>query len=119
MAVVNITSTEVIERFPNFAPQATLIDKLIPEAKLMISDAWTAEEQTMALLYLVAHMLVTEGSADSLPVISESLGPISTTYAYPANKDPLLLTEYGRRFVMIRNRNTGGGGSIVVVGGCT
>lgn len=115
MAVTAITVDEFLERFPQFEGQDELIEQLIPEALLLVNDNWTTANARSGQLYAVAHMLITEGNADSLPVISESLGPMSTTYAYDPKSDPWSTTEYGRRYLAFRKN--AGGGSIVVIGG--
>jgi hypothetical protein len=114
MAVTPITVDDVLARFPVFEGQEDLIEILIPEAVRLVNDTWNATDLTSAMLYAVAHMVVSEGSADSLPVISESLGPISTSYAFDAKADPWTSTEYGRRFLALKRRN-GGGASILVI----
>lgn len=113
MAVTAPTVDAFLTRFPVFEGQDELIEVLLVEATALVDDRWKAEDITPAILYATAHMVVSEGSADSLPVISESLGPISTAYAFDAKADPWTNTEYGRRFLALRKRNTGG--SIVVI----
>lgn len=117
MAVTPITADAFLERFPTFEGQDDLIEFLIPEAQRLVQDSWNAADQITGQMYLVAHMVVMEGQADSLPVVSESLGPISTSYAFDPKAHPYTRTEYGRRFLEIRGRNTAGGAGVVVVGG--
>jgi hypothetical protein len=113
MAVTAPTVDDFLARFPVFEGQEDLIEQLIPEAVSLVDDRWKTEDVTPAILYAIAHMVVSEGSADSLPVVAESLGPISTSYAFDPKADPWTSTEYGRRFLRLKRRNTGG--SIVVI----
>jgi hypothetical protein len=122
MAVTAPTVDEIVERFPVFDGQEDLIEQLIPEAMLFVNDSFASP--TLAVMYYVAHMIVSESSADSYPVTSESLGPISTSYAVDAKADPLTTTEYGRRYLRLKTAGPLNGddaanipGHIMVVGG--
>jgi hypothetical protein len=113
MAVTAPTVDEVLKRFPVFEGQEDLIEQLLAEVVTLVDDRWNTADQQTAMLYAVAHMIVSEGSADSLPVTAESLGPISTSYAFDPKADPWTSTEYGRRYLRLKRRNSGG--SIVVI----
>lgn len=108
---MTVTVDAFVTRFPQFdGEDEDQIQALLNEAASVVSpDTWKAEDVTPAILYLTAHLMVTEATADSLPVTSESLGPISVSYAAPqSGSDLLLTTEYGRRFAALRRRNFGG-----------
>ena len=117
MAQITITVDDVLTRFPQFDGKDDQIEFLIPEAARLVADTWNEDDQRSALLYLVAHLLVSEDSADAYPVTSESLGPISVSYAVPSNAtlDPFRNTEFGRRYLDIRRRQIGA--SVVVING--
>ena len=120
MALNVPTVEEFLARFPSFEGQSSIIALLLVEAQRYVQDTWNVDDQKTALLYLTAHLLVTETSAggamNSGIVTSESFGPMSRSYAVNQNATRWELSEYGRRFADIMRRNTGGRG-IVVVGG--
>lgn len=112
------TTDDIITRFPSLEGKEDLIDAILPEASAKVTDSWRVQDQKIAIMYLVAHMVTVEGDADSLPVISESLGPFSTSYAYSTDDNPYFRTEYGRRWWGYAQANgAGGGGGILLVGG--
>lgn len=113
MAVTPITFDQFQERFPKFANQEWLFDLLIEEVTSQITDAWDEDDQDIAQLYLMAHLMATEDSEQQIS--SESFGPISVSYV-ASKLDGLDSTEYGRRYLRLRLRNVGGAG-ILVVGG--
>jgi len=101
-----VTTASFLARFPVFTGQEAQIEALISEVSPKIDDSWDDDDRAPAIMYLVAHMIVTEETADSLAVTSEQLGPISVSYAAPQQpNDPLSLTEYGRRFLALRKQN--------------
>lgn len=118
MALDVPTADEVVERFPQFDGREDLIDVLIVEAQAEVNETWLERDQKRAMMYWVAHSITMEdNSADnSGQVQSETLGPISITYATPVQSgktaDKYNQTEYGRRFIEIRKRNFPG---VVVV----
>lgn len=120
MALNAPTLDEFYERFPVFDDgRDEIVEALLIEAQRFVQDTWQTDDQKTALLYLTAHLLVTESSgAATQPgaVSSESFGPMSRSYAVPSNASRWALSEYGRRFADIAKRNTGGAG-VVIVGG--
>lgn len=104
-----VTVDKFVERFPQFDGLDDQIEALILEASRQVDETWDPDDINPAIMYLVAHMIVAEETADSLPVTAERLGPISVSYATPqAVVDPLSLTEYGRRFLALRKQNFAG-----------
>ena len=104
---VAVTVEDFFTRFPQFEDRdEDQLEALIAEASRGVDDRWDAADAVAAVLYLTAHLLVSEDSADSLPIISESLGPMSTTYARPTEDGSgLESTEYGRRYVRLRRKS--------------
>lgn len=111
---------EFYERFPLFDDgRDEIVEALLLEAQRFVQDTWNVDDQKVALLYLTAHLLVTESKgAATQPgaVSSESFGPMSRSYAVNQKASRWELSEYGRRYADIAKRNTGGAG-IAVVGG--
>lgn len=115
------TVASIKARFPEFdgIPDAR-IGAVIEEVGLQFDTGWPEAEYTIAYRYLVAHTLVAEGALNggagaiqSGPVVSESLGDASVTYAQPSGgfsltASALLTTEYGKRYVLMRNQSFAG-----------
>lgn len=102
---------DFFKRFPAFAgTDAHVVEALLAECP--VDDSWLAKDFTPATLYWVAHMMTAE-SGDLVDragaIVSESFGPMSRQYAQTqgviASIAQLGSTEYGRRFLELRNRN--------------
>ena len=119
MAVNMPTYADFVARFPSFSErEEAYITALLAEVEPQISESLPTAEQKTAALYLAAHMVVMEDDVQGNPVTSETLGPLSTSYAVPTNQKWMERTEYGRRYWNIVSRyglTTAGG--ILVVGG--
>lgn len=122
MAYTAPTAAEIKTRFPAFASVAdATIETLIEEAVSYVSEDWLERDYAVAYKYIVAHLLVREGvldAAGALPtahapgaVQSESIGDSSVSYAsqqgMSASDTDLASTEYGRRYLALRNKNFG------------
>lgn len=121
MAVDAPTVDEVLARFPALEDEEELVTALLPEAIRQVNERWSQDDQKPAILYLVAHMVVTErdagggvdgGGVAAGDIASESLGPLSVSYrdtTSGANKyGEYGSTIYGKRFLDIKRRNFGG-----------
>jgi Protein of unknown function (DUF4054) len=103
---MTVTADSFVERFPVFEGRDDQIELLLLEAAREVDDSWEAADVDFAIMYWVAHSLVMEDTADSLPVTSESIGPIRVSYGSPQNEnESYARTEYGRRFLSLRDKN--------------
>lgn len=124
MPYTDPTPTTFKERFSAFAAvEDSVIEAVLVEAKRHVDQSWFEADYTIALNYLIAHFLVTEGALndpDAAPVgvssgqiVSESLGDASVTYANSGSAaagddGDFSTTVYGRRFLRIQRANQGG-----------
>jgi hypothetical protein len=115
------TPKDIKARFPEFAGLAdSTIAFAIEVAKRSVDVTWTAADHAIALAYLTAHILVTDGKmADNAaaasavgPLVSESLGDASWTFAQKASvvglsgmSAELATTSYGQRFLLLQRSN--------------
>ena len=112
------TVDDLQARFPVFATaDEYVLSFLIDEAAGQIDDSWLEKDYARAIMYLAAHLYVTEqGAAATRPgtIQSESFGPISRTFAVDSSRsdESLRKTEYGRRYADLRKKNFPG---VVVV----
>jgi hypothetical protein len=105
-----VTVDDFFTRFPRFATaDEYLIASLLEEASGQVDDSWLATDFKPATLYLVAHMYVMEtgdAATNTGAIVSESFSGMSRTYANKGSKATNLdATEFGRRFVELRNGN--------------
>lgn len=126
MAVIEPTVDEFVERFSQFEGQEDKIELILPEARRYVSDRWIEEDTKMAIMYMTAHLLVTETAAEENsvsggPVAAESfsIAGISESVSYAASAISGQLaefqsTEYGRRYVTLFKRSFTGHGIIAV-----
>lgn len=97
------------------------INALIAEALRVVDETWTEGDYATAIMYWVAHSLVTEGALDEGAsasttglVQSETLGDASVTYwnrsagAISESDTQFMTTVYGARFLELRRANVGG-----------
>lgn len=110
MAYTVPTADDFRTRFPRFAAVADApIDALIAEASAHVDDSWLEQDYATAILYLVAHLYQQEQgvAASRGTIVSESFGPMSTSYAptIPTGGLNFGATEYGRRFQELQSRN--------------
>jgi hypothetical protein len=111
-----VTVDDFTTRFPQFADtDDEQIQALLDEASRSVDDSWTADDIKPAILYLTAHMLLSETAESdkggSFGIASESIGPISQSYVNQAGQaaaDPLLGSEYGRRYLALLKKNKSG-----------
>src|SRR5262245_8938607 len=119
--------TSIKTRFPEFTTTPdTVIGFAIEAAANNVDDTWPESDQIAAVSYLAAHYLAVGGASagvDGRDVISESIGPISVTYAQVASVSAtggsqLGSTAYGKAYQTMLRRNFGGPISIGGPGGC-
>ena len=110
-----VTAEMVIARFPEFAnvPLAT-IQMIIAEAVARVGPTWVTQDRTPAVLYLVAHLIASQGAGGS----SAGGGGVAVTGALKRRKvgdvevefagqgqvgsgalDDYKTTSYGRQFL--------------------
>lgn len=110
-------------RFPVLADtDPALIQMLLTEAAGKVSTSWVEADFQPAILYLTAHLIATDnsaegeaveiGSAGGGAIKSESMGGLSITYGSDAGAGTTLSaneiyggTVYGRRFLYLLNLN--------------
>lgn len=119
------TSTQFYERFPSLADtEESLVNTLLAEAARTIDKTYEEGDYQPAILYLAAHLVATDNSAEGEvteiggiggAIASESFGGMSVSYANGgATKGSLSAsssygsTVFGRRFLEIVRRNKGG-----------
>lgn len=121
------TYDQFVERFPIFGDrEESLISSLIDEAANSIDQTWRELDYQPAILYLAAHLLATDnsaegeevqfGSAGGGAISSESFGGMSISYATAGSAGSGSLsaseaygsTSYGRRFLQLLRANRGG-----------
>lgn len=119
MAYVAPTAANVQTRFPEFAAVDTdRIDLALEEAARFVDDTWIEADRFVAIQYLAAHILASNGAlhpeglssvgAVSGPISSESLGDASVSYAsrsQSTSDEDLRSTPWGERFIRIRRSN--------------
>ena len=124
MAYTAPTPADIKTRFPEFASlDDARIQMFIDEAKRFVDESWSEEDYAVALRFLTAHTMTMEGVLNSGgsgpvgsgPLISESLGDASYSYAARAGQSglsgsdaDLASTPYGQRYLAIRRANIGG-----------
>ena len=92
-----------------------LIALLLAEAMTQVDDSWLEQDYQNAVMYLTAHLLVTEtaagsgtGGGTSGIIASESFGPLSRSYHIDTTAitdEGLEGTLYGRRYRELRRKN--------------
>jgi hypothetical protein len=100
-------------RFPEFATtDDPVVEFAIEEALSQVDDTWIEGDRVLAVSLYVAHLLaIASASAgvDGRDVVSESIGPISVTYASvvgaTASGSDLGGTSYGKRYKSLARRN--------------
>ena len=124
MPYVLPTVEEFRTRFPIFEDEEDeLIDSLIAEAGSQIDQSWREADYQPAILYLAAHLLASDNSAegDSVDfggtgggaIVGESFGAMSVSYANKSSSaaragaayESYEATEYGRRFLKLLRQN--------------
>jgi hypothetical protein len=121
MAHVAPTLADFAQRFPTLDAEHDdeAIGALLAEALRYVDDSWREADYADAALYLTAHWLTAEKSAEQSSgqpgeIASESFGPLSVSYARATGTDAASLktTHYGKQFDRLRRGNFP---SIVVV----
>lgn len=122
------TDQQFKARFPIFADtDDDVVSAMIVEASGSVDKTWVEHDYQPAIMYLAAHLLATDNSADGEmveigaagggTVASESFGGgLSVSYASPvtnsqsslSSDDEFGTTVYGRRYLALLNRNRGG-----------
>lgn len=123
------TSQQFLTRFPIFGDvDSDLIDALIAEASNKVDSSWNEGDYQPAIMYLAAHLLATDNSAEGdVPevgaaggkvVASQSFGSgLSVSYASGgfssmqgslSSDDEYGTTEYGRRYLSLLRLNKSG-----------
>lgn len=124
MAYVIPTASDFKTRFtPDFnAVDDARVTAAIAEAARFVDTSWLEPDYAIAIRYLTAHLLVTEGALRpatlvptgmaSGPITSEKLGDASVSYGSSSgagsSDQDLMTTTYGQKFVAIRNANNRG-----------
>jgi hypothetical protein len=98
----------------------SLIESVITEAARYVDTTWLEGDYDIAISLLTMHILTREGHISSTPsggvaagpIVSESLGDASVTYAdssisgsWSMTVADLATTPYGRRFMALRAAN--------------
>lgn len=125
MAYTLVTATDFKTRFPVFEDEDDArISALLLEAGMQVDDTWVSQEDyTAGVMYLTAHLLVTEratleegadsGSGDG-EISSESFGPLSVSYKASSGNvandfvSEYSTTSYGKRWLRLVARNKPG-----------
>lgn len=121
MPYVKPTVDQFTERFPIFEDRdEDQIQICIDEASRSVDDGWVEADYQPAILYLAAHLLVTDfsqtgeqvgGTTGQGAVTSESFGGMSISYATEqanslTSSAEFGSTSYGRRYLtLLRNNN--------------
>jgi hypothetical protein len=126
MSLPLVSVEDFLARFPEFEEASEeRITLALTEAEAYVSDDWTVEHLPMALMLLAAHFLYSEstllfsikgnlsGQATAGPIVSKSVGPVSTSYANMlsilANQktggSDLENSPYGSRFLQLVRMN--------------
>lgn len=100
-------------RFPEFATtEDPVVEFAIEEALRVVDDTWIEGDRVLACSLYVAHLLaIASASAgvDGRDVVSESIGPISVTYASvgaaSVSGSDLSNTSYGKRYKSLLRKN--------------
>lgn len=119
MAFVEPTPATFIVDFPAFEDKDPAdIQRFINVAKRMVDQTWTEGDYTRAIELYAAHVMTIDAEAAASGgmsggnIASESLGPISVSYAQPeksaADVLGLDVTSYGREFRLLQRLNRGG-----------
>lgn len=124
MAYTAPTREEFLARFPIFADKdEAVVDACLLEATNTVDTSWREVDYAPAIMYLAAHLLAVDNSAEGESVsvgggggaiASESFGGMSISYdgggaaADAAAKSQWGSTEYGRRFYAMVKRNKPG-----------
>lgn len=131
MAYVAPTTETFKARFPEFEPVAdALVTLVIEEAVLQVDGTWLERDRAKAQMYLVAHLLASEGEpARSVgagsgagydpsqgqvkkdkvgDVETEWFGPQSSTGGGEGQASSYGSSHYGREFERIQRANFGG-----------
>jgi Protein of unknown function (DUF4054) len=120
-------ATSIKTRFPEFESTAdSVVMFAIEEAARNVDDSWPEGDRLAAVSILAAHYLAVGGASagvDGREVVSESIGPISVTYAQvsaatASGGSQFGSTSYGKSYQSMVRRNWGGPISIGGVGPC-
>lgn len=116
------TVEEFRTRFPIFGDASDeLVQMMLNEAAGQVDQSWEETDYQPAILYLAAHLLATDNSAEGGTVevgasgagnvTSESFGAISVGYGAGNNQGSLSSSDlygstvYGRRFLALLKQN--------------
>jgi hypothetical protein len=120
MPYVLPTVDDFTTRFPVFADRdEDQIQFCINEASRSVDDSWCEPDYQPAILYLTAHLLMTDESQDGdTPAIgptqggvsAEHFGPMSITYKdFPegslSSSETFGTTSFGRRYLSLLHAN--------------
>jgi Protein of unknown function (DUF4054) len=115
MVLPDVTSIKT--RYPEFetVPDA-LVAFAIEEAARMVDETWLERDRIPALSAAAAHYMAVAGASagvDGREVVSETIGPISVTYAgiaaaAAASPSSFVSSAYGKTFSALLRRNHGG-----------
>jgi len=109
--------TSIKTRFPEFeSVDAAAIGFAIEEASRFVDDSWPEGDRLTAVTYLVGHYLAIAGASagvDGREVVSETIGPISVTYAGVAaaasqGVSNIGSSAYGKKYAAMARRWFGG-----------
>lgn len=107
-----ITATDIKARFPGAFTSISdaLLETVIVEASLEISEGLWGTYYDTGLLYLSAHIasmsaMGASSASVSGPVSSKRIGDVSISYATPqGGVSAINSTSYGQRFLELRKR---------------
>jgi hypothetical protein len=126
MTLPSVSVEDFLARFPEFEEAGEeRIALALTEAVNYVSDEWAVEHLPMAIMLLAAHFIYAEstlmfslkgnlsGQATAGPIVSKSIGPLSTTYANTLSTlqrssgqgSDLGDSPYGQRFLTLMRVN--------------
>ncbi len=115
MAMGIPTSTSMKLKFPEFQDVHDMtIEFAIEEALRNVDETWIEKDQTLAMMYYAAHLIVSgiarAESGTGQKIKSESIGRMSISYeTLPTNKkdlsNDLSSTDYGIRYLDLAGKS--------------
>ncbi len=113
---MTVSAHTIKMKFPEFVGAAddATIELAIEEARVQVDSSWLPSNIDLATEYFAAHRLMVTisriESASGQMVKSETVGPLSITYATPNQPTELLIsdlttTPYGVRFLELCEHN--------------
>jgi Protein of unknown function (DUF4054) len=104
------TVEQFVAKFPEFTGRDAAITVALAEAGRSVDNTWTAGDYPTAIMYLAAHVMTVGDSmgagGGAGEIASESLGPISVSYAKTSGDKSLYSsTQYGLFYRRLLKKN--------------